>query len=227
MNFNTMKQIITKSLDRYPFTKGKTPEDNMVNKIIAGCILYETLSTLVQQNSQYGTNISSIAESYAESSRSTAEGLEGTYLSYKTIRNRILNYNITSFLSITEKYIKEILDLYHDKRLIKAFSTTEYSPKMYSVHKITHSQDIYLRYVHDQIMVPIANYYYSTMDILCSDIVVENVLDNNPGKTLKESINGVSPSQISTDINTNKIGILQYIYSVRLTEDGFTQLTMK
>lgn len=227
MNFSTIKQTITKSLDKFPFTASDLPEENRVNKIIAGCILYEILMSLIEKNSQYNTNLSSISDSYAESTRATAEGLKGIYLSYKSIKTTILNSGVGSFLNISEKLINEILTLYHDKRLIEGFSTLTYSPKMYAVHRITRAQDSYLRYIHKQVMVPLAKYYYSTMDILSSSIVVENVIENNPGKTVNISIDGVSPSQISTDITTDKIGVLAYIYSVKLTDDGYTQITMK
>ena len=114
MNFNTLRQVISKAIDKQLFTKSKTDEGNITNKIICGCLLYEILLALVSHDSQYASGISSIADAYAANSKSTAESLEGKYLSYKSIKKVISENNITSFLSITRKQIEEILDLYHD-----------------------------------------------------------------------------------------------------------------
>lgn len=227
MNFNTLRQVISKAIDKQLFTKSKTDEGNITNKIICGCLLYEILLALVSHDSQYASGISSIADAYAANSKSTAESLEGKYLSYKSIKKVISENNITSFLSITRKQIEEILDLYHDKRVIEEFSTTRYSSKMYAVHKLTFSQDRYLAKIHNKVILPIVDYYKNIRGIKNSDVVVENIIDNNPGKTINLSISGISSLQIITDLSADRVGISQYLYSVKLTEDNYAQITMK
>lgn len=98
---------------------------------------------------------------------------------------------------------------------------------MYAVHSLTFSQDSYLANVHDKVILPIVDYYKNIRGIKNSDVVVENVIDNNPGKTINLSISGISSLQIITDLSADRVGISQYLYSVKLTEDNYAQITIK
>lgn len=225
MNFNTIRSVIQRAIDKQVFSS-EDSETNSVNKIICGVLLYENLMTLVSHDNRYNTDISSAAESYASTIKNTTESLEKQYLSYKTMKKKIKDYNIVTFLQINKKQIDELIDLYHDKRVLERFSTIKYSASMYAVHRLNQVQDIYLEKVHLKVIIPIVKYYISTKNITENDVTTENVLDNNPGKIINLAISKVSPSQILTDIETGRININNYVYNTELTSDGYVQITM-
>ena len=223
MNFNTMKQIIQRSIDSYSFSE-KDAEKNRINRIILGVLLYDILNQLLAIDTSYNTNIVDSANSYATTLKGTVQSLEGKYISYKSMTKFIKKNNIQNFISITITQVNSILSLYHDKRTIEKFSIIHYSSRMYSVPSLTFTQSKYLEKVHNKIMVPIVKYYIMMNNISESDVLTESVLDNNPGKIIHLSISTISPNRIITDINNGKIGIQSSITSVSLTPDGLVEI---
>jgi len=215
MTFKSLKTSIFNALLQTEFTN--TLGDAETNKIIAGCLIYNTIQNIIKADSSYEGRVNDIALSYAKTYKTVVEDLKNKYISYSIMKKKTDDYKLSSFIEISSTQIKEIYDLYLDKTLIEKFSIYSYSQKMYNINNANKEQDERLREIHFKIMVPIIKYYIDNYGLSTRDLNILscNYIENNPGKVIIFKINGINNSKLIYDLKSS-IGISKYIYDIEL-----------
>ena len=226
MNFNSLIRTIAKSLDTLDFSDRDTTVAT-TDRIITGVLVYNTLSSLLDFDNSISSNLAGTSNSYCRNIKSTVDSMKRKYSSYKILSKTIKNYKIDSFINITKKQIDDLLHIYASRVEVQPFSTGSYSSTMYNITKLSAEQDNRLKKVHNTVIVPIVNHYKSFYGIRESNVSVDDIFIDNPGKEILLSINGVQSSKIVSDITFDKIGITTYLHSYTLTSDGFVKLIIK
>ena len=223
MNFNTLKSTIAKSLLKTGFDL----PDEKVNSITVGCLVYNMVDTMAARDTSILDRIPKICDEYSKSYKGIVENLTKKYISYKQITDYITDNSIGDFASIKESQLWDIVKLYGVKQERKAFSRVTYSQYMYNVYNISEKDNAYLRKMHYNVIVPIAEYYITYNGINESSISIENMFHKMPGKGIRISISGVPSSKIYHDISMRSIDVLAYIHKMSLADNNSLELIMK
>jgi len=101
VSFNSLRQIVYNSIQLLKFDK-YTTEENHINKIICGAILYKYLKQLIAIDTDTLSELKNISDSLAGTYKNIAESLKNKYVSYKRLYSLVRNYRLPSFLAITE-----------------------------------------------------------------------------------------------------------------------------
>lgn len=225
MKFNTLKDNVYRALEKQKFNGSDTVIK--INKIIVGVVLFSTVDRIVELNSNYKNSSSELVDSYIETIKGTVVGLNERYTTYKEIKNYIERKNISNFFNIKRTEISDILTLYNSRKNIPEFSTFSYTALMYGIDRIFDHQNERLRKIHYNIICPIIKFYMNCENITEGDVTISDVsADNNPGKEIKLAISGIQNGRIINDINSKKINISDFIYSLNITSDNFVKLVI-
>lgn len=225
MIFNSLKQIVFQVTNNLSFDENN-PTKNFVNRILTGVILFKTLQKIVISKKEETDNIKDIAKQYSVTFKNIVSDLEGKFISYKQIYEKIESYNLPNFLSISERQITEIYTLYENKAEVKEFSLFDFSIKMYKLLNLKESYFKRLSKIHFNVICPIINYYAKMYNILMRDVNIEDV-GSTPTHQIKLAINGISSNQIYNDLYRDVMNVKNSFYDFKISSNNSVLLTLR
>lgn len=186
-------------------------------RLMVCCILYKFMMQLVLNNDAEANNMKATASSYMNLYRDKVQKLNGTYISYKVMRNIIINSGYTNFLYFSENLINEVYEAYTDHTRIEKFAVHSFSQYMYQIRNLNYKQHQRLSRIHYNTMAPIAKYYYDKYGISPTCLQISNAegIEDNPGKEIIFMISGVSSSKILADLVSRKINSDYYSATIK------------
>ena len=208
INFDNIKQVVYNALLLEKFEKASTDFKNRVNQFIAGSLLLTQLKELI---------INSV--SYLDDMISTA-------LAYKDICKLIEDYQLVSFMQISEKQVMEIYNLYQNKAKIQQYSLNNFSVNIYNIASAADWEAERLSRVHFKVINPIVKHYMTYYNVQEEDVNVEDI-GERIGYEIKISIKGVYYNQIYADIENDVMNIKKYLHSFEMTADDSIYLIIK
>ena len=224
MTFKSLKQVVYQSLVKTKFNGEDSVKE--VNEILTGCLLLKALKSILKQSASYQDGLQRKSDEFVATYQNISESLEGRFVSYKKIKEKIKNYKLGSFLQITETQVDEIYKLYENKAEIKEFNAHTFSQFMYQTMATQDNEVSRLSRVHFKVVVPIIEYYMSNFNIRTKDVSLEDV-GNRLGTEIKISISGIRTSQLYSDISRNLMNVKHYIYDINITPDSFVKIYIK
>lgn len=226
INFDTIKQTAIKAINGEVFSN-ESEEKNRNNKIIATALLIKTVMTLTEKDRFIGDSTMALAKSYAKSYKSISESLEGKFVSYKKLVRYIQNSNITNLKSLSYVNMEDIFTIYSNKIEIKPFKLNEFSQYMYNLTDLSEYELSRLNKVHFNVIVPIMGYFIDKYDVREDDISIEDVSEGEVGKIIDLSIQNIDNTKIVSMLNQDVLGLKNFIYSTRLTVNGYIEIVIK
>jgi hypothetical protein len=203
-----------------------TTSESKYNKIIASCLIFYIIKNLIATDSSNESNIVTLAGNYGTTYKSIVSGMKNTYISYLLMQNKLAEYKPASFLDMTNEKIETIYKLYQNKTEIKKFSCINFSEYMYNVSSISADNEIKLRKIHFDVMVPIMKFYKATNGLNDNNmVIIQADTGGYIGKEIIFYIDGVSNANLIYDIK-NKIYTNDRIYSVVLYYN-YIKITLK
>lgn len=199
--------------------------------ILAEVITYKSLTKITESDPGKLSTIFQLAGSLFTTTLSEINEHKDRYASYSDMKNYLIRNrfnNIESLINMNDGDINLIYKLYSDKTLIVNFNRSSFNPNMYSITQLTQNQYTRCVNIHNNVMVPIIEYYVQEYGLKDSDMKILNSTEvhYNPMKVITFSINGVSAQQIYTDINRNRIQISKYLYKVEFSGNHLTLTTL-
>lgn len=177
--------------------------------LLSEIILYKFLSSLISQNPGLLNDIDSTVESYGYQYVDKVLEMKYTYVSYSKIVALLEKNSIKSFVSMSEDLIEQIYTIYLDRTVVLDFSIVNYHQNMYKLNNLSLVDDVYLKKVHYNIMIPISEYYHSLSNIPYGNLEIEYAKTalTLPGKEIKFYISGVDSIIVYNDIINKRINI--------------------
>lgn|SRR5574344_587715 len=206
--------IINSALKTAVESKCATFDLSINDRLATEIILYKYILSYNKTNADASSSndFYSLVSTYASSFKSKITDLQNTYLSYNKIINFLNKLNVTSIFDISENNIDIIYSYYNDDTMITKFDTSYFSCAMYNTENISSGANSYLKYLHYNVYVPIIKYYNKMYDIAIENMKIVSSTDipENIGKSIVFFIDGISASQIYSDIVNNNILIDYY-----------------
>lgn len=200
-----------------------------VDKIIASVSLYNAILKRSGMEESGLGNVYRLATSLGELHVGLIHNFRNTYVSYNVIKNYINKYKINNFLQLTDSQYNQILEWYFDKTEIVSFNTFGYTHHMYKITEITDSNNVYLKNIHDNVMVPIYRYYNTKFNIRQEDlnIVDAELSEVRPGKDMLFEVIGIDSGKIVSDIKRKKLLIPDRYLEEVFLEDNYVRILIK
>jgi hypothetical protein len=147
--------------------------------------------------------------------------MKNVYVSYMVMLYKIKSNKIRSLIDLDSSMLEYLYSLYLDKTKVVSFSCNYYSSSMYSVGDLSKSEDDKLRFIHFNVMVPLAKYYINKNGITEKDVKIFSALATAelPGKAILFNINGIGNVNITNDAKRSSIGIYDKIYSISVYDN--------